>query len=180
MSSFSASLLSLFRPALILSVTLTLTVALASGCGSSDNPGTDAATVDTGGGGDGGAVTGDPTRGMNYVAQRKCAMCHTGTAGLMAGADLPRPSTMAYPANITPDPDTGIGSWTDDLIIDAMRVGTDDEDAQLCPETATGKGDGMPRFTDMSDAEAADIVAYLRSIPAINHAVAESACSPIK
>jgi hypothetical protein len=75
---------------------------------------------------------------------------------------------MAYGANLTPDMATGIGSWTDDEIIRAIRTGKDDGDEQLCPT--------MPLYPDMADPEAKDVVAYLRSLPAVSRDIPGSQC----
>jgi len=62
------------------------------------------------GGSENQTVTAPEQRGQDLVAQRACASCHSPT---FAGADTPRPGTRAFPANLTPDPDTGIGAWSD-------------------------------------------------------------------
>ena len=46
------------------------------------------------------------------------------------------------------------------------------QNAELCPT--------MPRFDAIGDVEADAIVAYLRSLPAVTHAVAPSMCPPVK
>ena len=125
--------------------------------------------------GDGGISSiggGDLNKGEAAVNARTCKSCHGAD---LSGADKPYMGTSAtYPANITPDEDTGIGGWDDAKISQAILSGVDDEDEQLCPT--------MPHFKDMGmdAAEAADIIAYLRSIPAVKHEVAESSCPPVK
>jgi hypothetical protein len=120
--------------------------------------------------------------GLQYVQARGCPNCHQSTDpadGTLSGTTYPRKGTTAYPANLTPDVDTGIGSWSDDLVVRAMRSGVDDQGAPLCPPMphfdGTG-GDGRP----IGDDEAAAIVAYLRSLPAVHHEVPESSCPPLK
>ena len=34
-----------------------------------------------------------------------------------------RPVGVSYGANLTPDPDTGLGRWTEKMFVDAMRTG---------------------------------------------------------
>jgi mono/diheme cytochrome c family protein len=77
------------------------------------------------------------------------------------------PAFDAYAANITPDVETGIGTWTDEEIIRAIREGKTPEDEI---------GPPMPIFTynHMSDDDARAVVAYLRSIPAVHNEVPES------
>ena len=62
--------------------------------------------------------------------------------------------------NITPDAETGIGSWTDDEILRAMREGVDKDGEVLFPM--------MPyeAYRNLPDEDAYAIVAYIRSIPA--------------
>ncbi|HEY8077024.1 MAG TPA: cytochrome c [Labilithrix sp.] len=104
-------------------------------------------------------------RGKEIVAERACASCHSAD---LAGADTPRPGTRVFPANLTPDADTGIGTWSDADVARAIRTGVDDEGASLCS--------AMPRFGDLSDEDAAAIVAYLRALPAVRHEVPASRC----
>ncbi|MCW5964435.1 MAG: cytochrome c [Bryobacterales bacterium] len=66
-------------------------------------------------------------------------------------------------ANLTPDPETGLGKWTDGEIIRAIREGVDRDGKALfafMPYTA---------YRSMSDDDVEAIVAYLRTIPAIHN-----------
>ena len=115
---------------------------------------------------DGGGTATDP--GMAALAANGCAGCHAGAQGSFAGSDRAVPGTMAYGPNLTPDMDTGIGAWTDDQIVRAIRQGLDDQGMSLCT--------AMPRFSTLSDADAHAIVAYLRGLPAVSHMTPESQC----
>jgi len=66
-------------------------------------------------------------------------------------------------SNITPDPQTGAGSWTDDQLARAIREGLGHDGRTLFPI--------MPyaRFHSMSDEDLASIVVYLRSLPPVRH-----------
>lgn len=77
------------------------------------------------------------------------------------------PAFRAYGRNITPDIETGIGTWTDAEIARAIREG-------ITPEGEIGPP--MPIFTynRMSDADVAAVVAYLRSIPAVRNELPEA------
>jgi hypothetical protein len=111
--------------------------------------------------------------GAHYVEQRGCPMCHqTTNKHTLSGNVDAVAGTFAYPANLTPDRATGIGGWADAQIIRAIRYGFDDENEELCPT--------MPRFDGMGDVEAEAIVAYLRSLSPVTHAVPESYCPPVK
>lgn len=109
--------------------------------------------------------------GHAFVNQRGCGNCHQGPDGTLSGQTTPRPSTRAYPKNLTPDHATGIGDWADLQIIRAIRFGIDDEGRSLCPP--------MPVFEDMTSLEADAIVAYLRSLQAVEHKIPESECPPL-
>jgi mono/diheme cytochrome c family protein len=62
--------------------------------------------------------------------------------------------------NITSDPETGIGKWSDDAIARAIREGIAADGSTLFPV--------MPyeHFRDLSDEDLASIVVFLRSVPA--------------
>ncbi|MFX5464562.1 hypothetical protein ABTD44_19505, partial [Acinetobacter baumannii] len=73
--------------------------------------------------------------------------------------------------NLTPDPTTGLGCWTDDEIARAILDGIDDQGQTLCPI--------MPRFSDagIGEAGARALVAFLRSIPVAQNQVPSSMCT---
>lgn len=109
-------------------------------------------------------------RGAAEVSQRGCPSCHQssdGKAGVLSGQSTPLGGTTSYGPNLTPDMDTGIGSWSDDQILGALRAGVDDEGAKLC---AT-----MPRFV-VADDDGRAIIAYLRSLAPEKHEIPESQC----
>ena len=105
--------------------------------------------------------------GETLVASKACGSCHTGSKGLLAGGDAAL--SGVYAPNITPHASTGIGAWTDAQIKTAIKEGKDDEGEALCGS--------MTRFPDLTDAELTDIVAYLRSVPAIDNSVTEGSCA---
>lgn len=67
--------------------------------------------------------------------------------------------------NITPDPETGVGRWSDDEIMRAMREGVDRNGNALFPM--------MPyvHLRSMSDEDAKSVVTYLRTLKPIRHTV---------
>jgi hypothetical protein len=120
--------------------------------------------------------------GRRYIDARGCPNCHQSdnpADGTLSGQSMPRPGTLAYGANLTPDPDTGIGTWSDDDLKRAMRSGLDDTGAPLCPPMPHFDGTGGD-YRPMTDPEATAIIAYLRSLPAIKRAIPDSYCPPIK
>ena len=118
-------------------------------------------------------------KGAEQVTDSKCKDCHTPT---MAGSTTPitldrsgnpLPSNVKlYPPNLTNDPATGIGNWTDDEIVRAIRNGVDDQNEQLCPQ--------MQHFGNFNDFQAYSIVKYLRSLPPVSNKVPSSVCPPLK
>jgi len=82
-------------------------------------------------------------------------------AGQFAGSDPDLGGI--YMPNLTPDKETGLGTWTDDEIARAIREGVDKNGRTLFPI--------MPydNFRHMSDEDIASIVVYLRSIPAVRN-----------
>ena len=67
--------------------------------------------------------------------------------------------------NITPDPVTGIGAWTDDEFVNALTKGTGRDGAHLFP--------AMPYayYTKLTRDDALAIRAYLDTVPAVRNAV---------
>ncbi|QCI65586.1 c-type cytochrome [Phreatobacter stygius] len=105
-----------------------------------------------------------------------CGNCHTprGPNGPLPGMELAGGTVMEEPAftarvsNITPDRETGIGGWSDDQIIAAMREGRRPDGSIIGPPMP------IEPYRDMSDTDAKAIVAYLRSIKPVRNAVARS------
>jgi len=83
-----------------------------------------------------------------------------------AGWVMPIPE-LNNPAarNITQDPETGIGNWTDDEIARAIREGVRKDGTALFPI--------MPymEFSRMDDEDVKSIVVYLRTVPAVKNTV---------
>lgn len=81
-----------------------------------------------------------------------------------------------YPANLTPDKDTGLGQFSARQVFNALRYGLDPADTPDVVITATTPGQGnfpaephylappmpWPSFRHMADGELWDIVAYLQ------------------
>ena len=83
-----------------------------------------------------------------------------------AGWSMPIPELNNLAArNITPDPETGIGTWTDDEVARAIREGVRKDGTALFPV--------MPYldFRTLDDEDVKSIVVYLRTIPAIKNTV---------
>jgi hypothetical protein len=73
-----------------------------------------------------------------------------------------------YAANLTPDEETGLGSWSAEDIFNALRNGKNIEDSFLAPPMP------WPVTRNFTDDDLWSIVAYLRSIKPVNNAVPAS------
>jgi mono/diheme cytochrome c family protein len=75
------------------------------------------------------------------------------------------PLGKVYSKNLTSDKKTGLGDWTDDEIKTAITTGVSKDGLHLFPI--------MPyvTFSNMSDEDVDDLVAYLRTIPPIENQV---------
>lgn len=76
------------------------------------------------------------------------------------------PWGVSFARNLTPDVATGLGSWTEDIFVKAIRTGKDmGEGRAILPP--------MPwqEYRNMTDADLKAIFAYLRSLKPIENAV---------
>jgi mono/diheme cytochrome c family protein len=71
------------------------------------------------------------------------------------------PFGTVYSTNITPDRQTGVGDWTDDQIITAIRLGRRPNGERLIPIHP------YPVFNGMAEEDLRALVAYLRTVPAV-------------
>ncbi len=69
-----------------------------------------------------------------------------------------------YSTNITPDAKTGIGTWTEEQIITATRLGRRPNGERLIPVHP------YTVFNGMAEGDLKALVAFLRTVPAINRA----------
>ncbi len=107
-------------------------------------------------------------RGRYLSIVGDCAACHTlpGSGHELAGGRaIETPFGVILAPNITPDPSTGIGAWTDDEFINAMTKGTGRNGAHLYP--------AMPYtyYTKITRDDALAIRAYLNTVPAVQNPV---------
>ncbi len=88
--------------------------------------------------------------------------CHTDVKGggpfLAGGRALKTPFGVFYSPNITPDPETGIGGWSLADFRRAMREGVAPDGSHYFPAFP------YPAFTGITDADLADLKAYLDSV----------------
>ena len=111
-----------------------------------------------------------------YLAQHVafCAECHTPRTGLraepdksrlFAGMTNPPKDFPAKPPNLTPEPDTGIGAWSEADFLKAIRTGVTPDGESMNPF--------MPwhQLQRMSDDDLRAIYRYLRTLPPIRNEV---------
>lgn len=104
-------------------------------------------------------------RGEYLTKAGDCIACHTNKPdGKLFAGGLPirTPFGTIYSPNITPDKQTGIGSWTDAQFIKAMREGIAPDGSFYFPVFP------YPNFSKLSTSDLLAIRAYLNSIPAVN------------
>ncbi|MHB8535436.1 MAG: c-type cytochrome, partial [Sulfuricaulis sp.] len=100
-------------------------------------------------------------RGEYLFHAAGCAICHTDTAHkgapLAGGRALKTAFGTFYTPNITPDRETGIGSWSEADFDRALRHGRDDQNEYLYPAFP------YPSYTHLTDADMHAIKTYLFS-----------------
>lgn len=116
-------------------------------------------------------------RGAYLARIMDCGGCHTygamgpggpdparELAGNPMGFEIPGLGVF-YPPNLTPDMETGLGSWSAEDIATALRTGARPDGRELSP--------AMPwrSYAAISDEDVAALAAYLKSLPPYSFAV---------
>jgi mono/diheme cytochrome c family protein len=113
----------------------------------------------------GAATTAEVLARGEYLAKAAdCVACHTvqGSGKPFAGGVAFRlPFGTIYSSNITADPDSGIGRWSDDEFVRAVREGVRKDGQQLYPAFPYAS------YTRLSRSDVLAIKAYLQSLPAM-------------
>lgn len=121
-------------------------------------------------------------RGRYLVGLLGCGSCHTDgalvgapdTARLLAGSSTGIAYTspfvdskpgVVYPKNLTPDMETGLGSWTMDQLVTMIRVGTTEHSTRAIPVMP------WPAYADITYQDALSIAAYLKSLRPVRNQV---------
>jgi mono/diheme cytochrome c family protein len=93
-----------------------------------------------------------------------CEECHTAKGGqaFVGGYAMATPFGAIYSTNITPDPETGIGTWSEEAFARAMREGIAQDGSHLFPAFP------FDHFTEISDDDVRAIYAYLMTRPAVS------------
>ena len=124
-------------------------------------------------------------KGKYLVELLGCGSCHTDGALFgepdynrrLAGSNIgiaysnplqQKNPGIVYPANLTPDPDTGLGSWTEDELVSMIISGIDKHGRQQLSVMP------WPSYTRLRSEDALAIITYLRSLAPIRHRVPEN------
>jgi mono/diheme cytochrome c family protein len=93
-----------------------------------------------------------------------CMACHTARGGQPGAGGRPftTPIGTFYSTNITPDPRTGIGSWSEAAFARALREGIARDGRHLFPVFP------FEHFTKLTDADIKALYAYVMTLPAVN------------
>ncbi len=114
------------------------------------------------------AQSGDAARGLYLSKAAGCVGCHTaeipGSIAFAGGRALDTPFGRFYGPNITPHKGTGLGAWSEADFKRALRKGERPDGAHYFPAFPYAS------FTGMSDADIADLWAFIRGLPPANKA----------
>src|SRR6202795_661288 len=133
-----------------------------------------AAAVWLGGAGFGDAANPDAqafdqiAKGRYLTTVADCYACHTVPEvgkPFAGGRAIETPFGVITSSNITPDADTGIGSWSDEQFDNAVRKGVRPDGSRLYPAMP------FPDYTKMSRADVLAIRPYLKTIEPVQQAV---------
>lgn len=117
-------------------------------------------------------------RGRYLVTIAGCSDCHTPGA-LMGAPDMKRylggsnvgfsiPGQGVFVGqNLTPDKDTGLGGWTNEQIVTAIRKGKLPDGGQLSGVMP------YPALSHLTDEDVSAVVAFLRSLPPVHNKVVD-------
>lgn len=105
-------------------------------------------------------------RGEYLAKMGDCIACHTdlksGTPAYAGGLPIETPFGTFYSPNITPDKETGIGNWTEQDFIRALKEGRDPHGRNYFPVFP------YIYFAKITDEDARALYAYFMSLPPVN------------
>ncbi|USQ13883.1 c-type cytochrome [Legionella lytica] len=106
------------------------------------------------------------TKGEYLSKMGDCISCHTnvhaGTPAYAGGLPIETPFGTFYSPNITPDKETGIGKWTEEDFIRALKDGHNPKGENFFPVFP------YYYFSLVTEEDARALHAYFRSIPPVN------------
>ena len=106
------------------------------------------------------------TRGQYITRMTDCEACHTAPGGqpFAGGRPFVLPFGTIYTPNITPDPDTGIGKWSDEQFVRAVHQGIAADGSRLYPAFPYAS------YTLLTDADVLAIKSYLSTLRPVRQA----------
>src|SRR3954469_12344847 len=112
------------------------------------------------------AYTPNPANGLAIFSAGGCSSCHAVPAQpdrLKLGGGLPIPSPFGtfYVPNISPDPNDGIGKWSEADFVTAVLKGTSPSGAHYFPAFPYGS------YTHAKIEDVRDLFAYLKTLPPV-------------
>ncbi len=124
-------------------------------------------------------------KGKYLVGLLGCGSCHTNGAlvglprrdQLLAGSSTgiawsnPMQESnpgIVYPSNLTPDMETGIGSWSIIQIVNMVQAGIDNHGSRTLPVMP------WPSYANINDEDANSIAMYLKSLTPVKHQVPQN------
>lgn len=122
------------------------------------------------------------SRGKYLVGLLGCGSCHTDgalvgypvegrmLAGSQTGIAFTSPFVdknpgVVYPPNLTPDMETGLGTWSINQLVQMVRMGTTNHSARSIPVMP------WPAYANITSPDALAIAAYLKSLAPVRHQV---------
>ena len=106
-----------------------------------------------------------PVAKGEYLARAgDCVACHTKPGGVLfaGGLAMPTPFGTLYSTNISPDRETGIGTWSADDFYGTLHTGRFPDGGLLYPAMPFGS------YTNVTREDSDAIFAYLRSVPPVH------------
>jgi mono/diheme cytochrome c family protein len=104
-------------------------------------------------------------RGKALTEAADCGSCHTADSSkpFAGGKRINTPFGGLYSANLTPDRDTGLGAWSDDDFVRALRYGVAPDGSRYYPAFP------YPHFTKLIRPDVLAIRAYLDTLPPVRN-----------
>jgi mono/diheme cytochrome c family protein len=104
-------------------------------------------------------------RGEALTLAADCGSCHTTDPSkpFAGGRRIDTPFGAIYSANLTPDRDTGLGTWSDEDFYRAVHFGIGRDGSRYYPAFP------YPHFTKLTKPDVLAIRAYLETVPAVKN-----------
>lgn len=120
---------------------------------------------------------GDAEKGQYIARMSGCIACHTDYVGggreLAGGREIQTPFGIFYSPNITSDAATGLGKWTQNEFLAAVKVGVSPEGAHYSPAFP------YTAYNRLSTEDVVHLWAWISSVTPVENAVTEHKVSPV-